>query len=570
MFKRGSLLVVLLLVSSTMMASGSINSVGDPGRSWSMPNDFELGVHAQQFIDTRPQEIPSFLVRNDSGGGASDDPTCLSISDPRCVGKNLWFSAVLPRCQNAGDIDCTSDFGIISSTGEKISAEFGRYFPERALNQFEGSPQNGLPSGVAGSLYTLSKALHDGGDKYHLSVSVNGTVDASGRSTTSGLEVRLSPVQLEPSGVIGIGSGWAFITDANTGVTRWGVQGPGYSGTQFCVANSAPERLCAQKYAFPAETRFYVTLKLAKSPGGWMHGRLSDPNIQITPGNNFSTIEIAGNPIAVPTVYKKYRYQEMPQALKDSYDVEKAGYKPTCLPSQEYCGGGRTGPSKDPLNRNVLIDPQPWEEAGMAQLKLWIPFVEDKATALPSFWSARTLSESEMASAGSCFADRNQITGIVTTNATQYSAGPPRFNKSEGTLDYQVAAPHYGTTGDVFKGSYDLVMRSDVARCVYGFSKAPIRATLSITSAEGIPQIATTVIGERNNWLYLSAKNFEFSAPIIKATLAQDPPPVVISPPASVVPQAKARTTITCVKGKSSKKVTATNPKCPRGFKKRA
>jgi hypothetical protein len=535
-----------------------------------MPNDAELGVHAQQFIDTEPQDIPSYLVRNDFGGDANNDPTCLSISDPRCVGKSLWFSAVLPRCQGEGDIDCTSDFGLISASGEKTSAIFSRYFPDRALNQFEGSPQNGLPSGVAGALYTLPKAPHDGGDRYHLTVAVNGNVDSSGRSTTSGLQVRLSPVQLEASSVVGIGAGWSYITDANTGVSRWGVQGPGYTGTQFCVANSAPEGLCAQKYAFPADTRFYVTIKLGKSPGGWMHGRLSEPNIQITPGSNFSTIEIEGNPMAVPTVYKKYRYQEMPQALKDWYDVEKAGYKPTCPPSADYCAGGRTGPSKDPLNRNVLINPQPWDEGGMAQLKLWIPYIEDKATALPSFWSARTLSESEMISAGKCFDDKNQITGIVTTNATQYSAGPPRFNKSEGTLDYQVAAPHYGTKGDVFRGSYDLVMRSEVARCIYGFSKAPIRATLSITSADGTPQIATTVIGERNNWLYLSAKNFEFSAPIIKATLAQDPPPVVVAPPAAVVPKVKPRTTITCIKGKSIKKVTAINPKCPRGFKKRA
>jgi hypothetical protein len=194
----------------------------------------------------------------------------------------------------------------------------------------------------------------------------------------------------------------------------------------------------------------------------------------------------------------------------------------------------------------------------MEQLKLWLPYVGDKATALPSFWSARTLTPDEMNNSNRCFSDNSKITGIVTTNSTQYSAGPPTLNKASGTLDYKVASPHFGTTGDVFKGSYDLVMRSDVARCVYGFSKAPINATISVTSADGTPQIATTIVGEKDGWLYLQAKNFEFSAPTVTAKLTQDAPAVVSK---QVVKK------ITCVKGKVSKVVaTAT---CPSGYRKK-
>jgi hypothetical protein len=120
-------------------------------------------------------------------------------------------------------------------------------------------------------------------------------------------------------------------------------------------------------------------------------------------------------------------------------------------------------------------------------------------------------------------------------------------------------------------------MRSDVARCVYGFSKAPINATISITSDDGTPQVATTVIGERNGWLYLQAKNFEFSAPIIKAKLTQEivvePTPTPTPTPTAtpmVKPVVAKKITITCVKGKTTKKVTAVKPKCPSGFKKKA
>jgi len=81
------------------------------------------------------------------------------------------------------------------------------------------------------------------------------------------------------------------------------------------------------------------------------------------------------------------------------------------------------------------------------------------------------------------------------------------------------------------------------------------------------------LIGERKGWLYLQAKNFEFSAPIIKAKLTQEvvveptPTPTATATPKPVVAK---KITITCVKGKTTKKVTAVAPKCPSGFKKKS
>ena len=578
--KKFHIAIVAAVISVGLLASSSaaINSVGDPGRSWAQPDDAARGMHIQQFIDAAPNEVPSFLVQETNGYDTKEDPTCQSLNDPKCVGKNLNFSAVIPRCASDSDINCTVDVGIITNEGVKTSAFFGRYFPNKAQNQYEGDPARDLPSGVAGSIYSIPQAPHDGGDKYYVSVVVKGGVSSSGQVWNSGIEARITPIAIETSGYFSNSreqrdAGWALITDQNTGLVRWGQQGSGYSGNQYCVANSWQENSCAQKYAFPAETRYYVTTRLGKVPGGWMHGRISSPDIVISTEGKASVIEFRGNPIAVPTVYKMYLYPEMPSALKEQYDVVKGGYKrsPWCISSPGYCAGGRSGPSTDPMNRNVIISPDPWDPYGMEQLKLWLPYVNDKATALPSFWSVRTLSVQEMAGSSRCFADTTKITGIVTTNSTQYSAGPPAFDKSEGTLNYQVASPHFGTTGDVFKGSYDLVMRSDVARCVYGFSKAPIQATLSITSADGSPQLATTVIGERNGWLYLMAKNFEFSAPVIKAKLSQEAPAPTPSAEETKAPQAaKSKTSITCIKGKTKKRVTAVNPKCPSGYKKAA
>jgi hypothetical protein len=115
-------------------------------------------------------------------------------------------------------------------------------------------------------------------------------------------------------------------------------------------------------------------------------------------------------------------------------------------------------------------------------------------------------------------------------------------------------------------------MRSDVGRCLYGFTNAPVQATISIVGAGDSP-IATVVTGEKNGWLSLSANGFTFSEKILQVKFSQEvsvPAPAASPTPSAVAkPTAAKKTSITCVKGKTSKKVTAVNPVCPKGFKKK-
>jgi hypothetical protein len=183
------------------------------------------------------------------------------------------------------------------------------------------------------------------------------------------------------------------------------------------------------------------------------------------------------------------------------------------------------------------------------------------------------LTPRELQSANQCFTNQSQLNGIVTTNATVYSPGPPSFDKEAGNLNYKVAAPHFTNTGDLFTGTYDLVMRSTVARCIYGFSSAPVKASISVVSATGTPEVATTVVGEKDGWLHLSANGFEFSAPTIAVSLSQDAPvvapaPVAVQPsPAAKVVIPQKKTSIRCTKGKLSKTISGIAPKCPAGYK---
>jgi hypothetical protein len=118
----------------------------------------------------------------------------------------------------------------------------------------------------------------------------------------------------------------------------------------------------------------------------------------------------------------------------------------------------------------------------------------------------------------SCWGKSGEFVGLVTSNATSYSFGAPQYEK--GYLNYQVAGLHFNPDGTEALGTYDLVLRSDVARCLYGFSKAPVYGTVSVTG-EGDSKIATTVVKERDGWVYVSAKGFTFSKKTIKVKLTQ-------------------------------------------------
>ena len=151
--------------------------------------------------------------------------------------------------------------------------------------------------------------------------------------------------------------------------------------------------------------------------------------------------------------------------------------------------------------------------------------------------------------------DSSRVVGIVSTNAMGYNGNSPKYK--DGTLNYQVAGMHYMPDGtSLVEGSYDLLIRSDAARCLYGFSNAPIQASISITGEQN-QKVATTAMTEGNGWIKLSAYGFNFSDPTISVKLSQ------------AAAQVKKSSTITCTKGKTIKKVTGVAPKCPAGFKKR-
>lgn len=581
--------IILAFAVTAPITNGALASTGELGPTWAIPNDAELGQHVFSFTDMYGEQS-SNLLTNKYLPKQTEKPICTSVNDPLCA-DGYFYEAILPQCTSDSDINCIADFGIIDAQSNQTSAKFQRYFPTKALNAFEGSPALGVPTGATGSVYSLPEANFGASDLYFVRALTKGGGNAQG-SNLSSLDIQVFPVNYQDSShtQAEFDAGYRLIKDQTHLTPGWGSAAPGITAGVFCVANSGAEKKCLQRYEFPADKRYFLKLRMSKVPSGWLHGRVAKQDISISTTENVSTLLIQGEPVSVPAVYKMYRWNEMPPGLQSQYDANSGYYINDPMrndPNNASGPGGRSAGNVDPFKRNVVISPDPWNAIGMDQLKLVLPFVNDQASAVLSSWSVRTLSPDEMAGSNQCFNNTSRITGLVATNATSYSAGPPAFDKSTQSLIYKVSAPHLTDKKVVFLGSYDLSIPSDVARCIYNFSNAPIKAEISIVGADGAAKVATTTLVERNGWLRFSANGFTFSTPTIQVKMFQDAPaptptptptptPVVTeapSPTPTPTPTAKAtvakKTTITCIKGKVVKKVTAVKPVCPKGFKKR-
>jgi hypothetical protein len=289
--------------------------------------------------------------------------------------------------------------------------------------------------------------------------------------------------------------------------------------------------------------------------------------------NGVTNLSVTANPIEVPIIDVWTKSDDLSDAHVAAYQSQfwagEAMHYPITnenlgqpISDAEKTRAGMKNISFKHINTN-------FSQSSMDNFLLWLPIAKDKAAAMPTQWRLGTMTDNGSGPVRECLDKEKALAGVVTTNSTMYLDGPPTYK--DGSLDYKVASTHYEADGTtVFKGTYELIMSSTVARCIYKFTSAPISATVSITSENGEANAATTVINEKNGWLKLGAYGFTFSSPTVRVKLTQavEPTPAP-TPVATSKPAAAKKATITCVKGKTSKKVTAINPKCPTGYKKK-
>lgn len=293
------------------------------------------------------------------------------------------------------------------------------------------------------------------------------------------------------------------------------------------------------------QTEFRLNVLLPKTTVGWFHGRLIDPDIKISNfGTNQIAVSMSGKPTQIPVTSTWLPYQT---AKTTNPNLINPHWTKDIIDRLET---GKTTAGDEWNSWSGLDD----------RFMAWFPLLPQKAKGTANLWMVNNLPAYQTNSP--CFKNAGQLVGLLTTNAMAYQAGPPTF--TNGFLNYRVAGVHNDVSGQVYSGTYDLIIKSEVARCLYGFNQAPISATISVVDTENGASTATTLMSENDGWVKFAAKNFTFSTKDVKVQISQ-PRYVTISGfssnKANILPATKASikkaistvgATITCVSYYSS------------------
>ena len=425
--------------------------------------------------------------------------------------KELDAQSVLPVCDQSASAACVESLELGNSSNDFVAAKYVR--------TATGGPRNiadvkhNLIEGTSSSIFDAPGVPSASGTtKYTVIVTVRQHYDRASKLFTSySMNAVVVPTR----------------DDENPKYGQISADGNGAGHTNMCAYWDLGH--CGIPQDFVAGTKVRLKVRIPSELGGWFRGRIKNPQIAVTPVGKMNEISIEGESVTVPRLAIPLTKSAI--SADEQLLINQMGNWGTPMGSAT----GTNGSHKE----------------AMTIIENYRKRLNDSATGVSSFWSMSTM---ENGNGSPCLSDTSKVLGVVTTNAMAYDGAAPSFNL--GSLDYKVAGLHYLPDGKTeAEGTYDLVMRSETARCLYGFSKAPISAKVSVTSATGEAKIATTVVKEtKDGWLQMAAYGFTFSSPTISVKMTQ-------------ASTAAKKTTITCAKGKLIKKVTAVGPTCPVGYK---
>jgi hypothetical protein len=140
----------------------------------------------------------------------------------------------------------------------------------------------------------------------------------------------------------------------------------------------------------------------------------------------------------------------------------------------------------------------------------------------------------------------------------------PVWSEDTKSFTWTTAAPHFAPDGvTVNRGFYKAIIPTADAALLWGMTNPKDAATalnVSVTTEAGGSTAAISKISVKNGKIIIDVSGFEFSRPKLKIGIKPGYKPSKATAPKS---------TITCVQGKSTKKITAVKPACPKGYKKK-
>jgi hypothetical protein len=406
----------------------------------------------------------------EEGGKRGAWVQCASMDDPKCTSrealKRITANSILADCSATNEDTCVESLSFGSATEDLARASYsGEVVRE---TDFPADSKSGLLAGHGLPLYENSAGVPvSSTTRFAVLVRPEAFWDFSkNKFRIERMEAKVIPYQVKPRG--GITLGCAFII-----------------GDQ-----------CAEIVDFLPDTRVELKFRIPNAVGGWFSGRMKAPTISVAKFNaKVNTITISAEPVEVAAL-------GLVKKTSDFTSKEKMW--------NENHGGWSTGGGKATGANSWQPDVFPFIENYRKQ-------VNDTSIGTNRVWNFMTIGGG---GGSNCLADKSKVLGIVTTNALGYAGESPEFKG--GFLDYKVAGLHYLPGGEeLVYGTYDLVMRSETARCLYGFGKSPLYASVSVINEKGAKSTATTVVAEKNGWLKMAAYGFTFSKKTIKVKITR-------------------------------------------------
>lgn len=152
---------------------------------------------------------------------------------------------------------------------------------------------------------------------------------------------------------------------------------------------------------------------------------------------------------------------------------------------------------------------------------------------------------------------------VVSSNGV-CDLSTPVWNADAKEFTWTAAAPHFAADGvsENF-GFYKAIIPTADAKLLWGLENpndAAKALSVQVSTTEGGTSSAVAAIGVSGGKIIIDISGFKYSRPKLKIALKKG-----WKPETSMA----NKFTITCTLGKTVKKITATKPKCPKGYKKK-
>ncbi len=523
---------------------------------------------------------------------------------------NYGAYLVLPPCVAQVKNDCISSVEYTNTKGEWIKGKFKELIPLKNVEWSDkdfrsdyndldqpvfakARPAQNYPAGGRTGIWDLSGAPHAAGTTYAVTLGFPGaasnTVNPRAEGSVvswyarDGFTLKLFPIVYDINAPL--------YTDKDS-------KGNLIGGANSCSGGfgSASRYRCvaSEIQPFPRQTKFRITAnfkatKTMLDKVDWYFGRVINAGIKESKGPDGSiSVSFEGSPTLVGSVMTEFaKNQENYEVVKRAYDTywqltwgQEQNIFKTYEDFAKYSGAGLS--TRDPGTSAA------WQ---ILEEKFDFNYLFEEET-----WQVSTsrISLDDLKLISNC-GEADIVPGIISTNAVAANPSPPKWNPETKELTYSIASPHTRKDGALNVGVYELSIDKRLAECLWGKDSLQYRAAISVTTADGTQKVATTLFADNDKVLSFRATGFSYSTSLIRVKLNKDggseaskkalpdlfldtgvkPKPLswTVSTPKTKTsttkptPAKSPLKTITCTKGKISKKVTASNPKCPSGLK---